>query len=335
MRLSLLSALLTLIAAVLWHGTPAVAHEVRPALLQITEQAGGRYDILWKRPTQGGATVALVPHISGSLLEGKPTNVEAGEDFEMYTWRNLEPGADGLDGRTLEIEGLARTITDVLVVVTLANGDRIQEILRPQSPSLVLHLHKAGLDVSAYIVLGVEHILAGIDHLSFVLGLMLLVRGWVQLIKTVTAFTVAHSITLAATALHIITVRSALIEALVALSILFVAIEVVHSFRGRRGVTQRYPWLIALTFGLLHGCAFAGALAEIGLPQNAIAVSLFLFNVGVEIGQLVFVAAVLCVTYVLARLPKGLPAWTRWLPPYAIGTLAAFWFIDRLHTAII
>jgi hypothetical protein len=195
-------------------------------------------------------------------------------------------------------------------------------------------LGTAGLAVPAYLRLGIEHILTGVDHLSFVLGLMLLVRGWPMLIKTVTAFTAAHSITLALSALHVIAVRPALIEALVALSILFVAVEVVHSFRGRHGLTQRYPWLIAFVFGLLHGCAFAGALAEIGLPQNAIAVSLFLFNVGVELGQLMFVGVVLGITFGLSKLPHGVPPWARWVPPYAIGALAAFWFIDRLHTAI-
>lgn len=325
--------LLMILVAVLWSGMVA-AHEVRPALLRITEQPGGRFDILWKRPAQALLTEHLVPHISGGLLEGPPTTVDASQDFEMYTWRNLDPGPGGLDGRTLEIEGLQRTITDVLVSTTRLDGASSETILRPQNPSLVLQLGTAGLAVPAYLRLGIEHILTGVDHLSFVLGLMLLVRGWPMLIKTVTAFTAAHSITLALSALHVISVRPALIEALVALSILFVAVEVVHSFRGRHGLTQRYPWLIAFVFGLLHGCAFAGALAEIGLPPNAIAASLFLFNVGVELGQLMFVGVVLGIAFSLSKLPNGVPAWVRWVPPYAIGSLAAFWFIDRLHTAI-
>src|SRR5208283_2885145 len=147
--------------------------------------------------------------------------------------------------------------------------------------------------------------------------------------------TVAHSITLAATALHVITVRPAVIEALVALSILFVAIELVRSYRGKNGLTVRYPWLIAFTFGLLHGAAFAGALAEIGLPPHAIPLALLLFNLGVETGQLAFIAAVLCIAWLLTKAPKKIPFWTRWVPPYAIGSFAAFWLIDRIQTALL
>lgn len=310
------------------------AHEVRPAFLQITELPGGHYDVLWKQPAQGMMAVRLVPHISGGLLDGAPTAVEGASNFQIQTWRHIDAGAEGLDGRTVEIEGLQQTITDVLVSISLTNGNKIQDILKPRSPSLVLHLGENGIAVPAYLALGVKHILTGADHLSFILGLLLLVRNRLMLVKTVTAFTVAHSMTLAATTLHLIAVRPALIEALVALSILFVAVEVVHFYRGREGLTVRYPWLIAFTFGLLHGSAFAGALAEIGLPPKAIPLSLLLFNVGVEIGQLIFLAAVLGLAWALARLPRPLPLWTRWIAPYAIGTFAAVWFLERIHNAI-
>ena len=166
------------------------------------------------------------------------------------------------------------------------------------------------------------------------LGLLLLVRNRIMLLKTITAFTLAHSITLAATTLHLIAVRPALIEALVALSILFVAVELVHYYRGRKGLTVRFPWLIAFTFGLLHGMAFAGALKEIGLPPNAIPLSLLLFNVGVELGQIFFLMIILGIGWCLAQLPRPLPAWTRWVPPYAIGTFAAVWFLERIQTAL-
>jgi hydrogenase/urease accessory protein HupE len=314
---------------------PVWSHEVRLAFLQITERAGGHCDVLWKQLTLGSMAVHLVPHISGGLLEQTLGVTEATPSFQIRLWRNLDVGEQRLEGRAVQIEGLNQTITDVLVSITLADGDSVQHILHPQDPGVTLHLHNTGIAVPAYLMLGVEHILTGIDHLSFVLGLMLLVRQWMTLIKTVTAFTIAHSITLAATALHVITVRPAVIEALVALSILFVAIELIHSYRGRNGLTVRYPWLIAFTFGLLHGSAFAGALAEIGLPPNAIPLSLLLFNVGVEVGQLIFIAAVLTIGWALLHLPRQLPAWTRWVPPYAIGSFSAFWFIDRLHTALI
>jgi hydrogenase/urease accessory protein HupE len=329
----LLGLLLTVAGFFAWPSL-ASAHEVRPAFLQITELSDGRYDILWKQPSQGMMAVRLIPHISGGLLEGSPSAIETAPSFQIQIWRHVDAGAAGLDGRTLEIEGLRQTITDVLVSITLSNGDQIQESLLPQNPFLALHLRKNGLAVPTYLVLGMKHILTGADHLCFVVGLLLLVRDRIMLLKTITAFTLAHSITLAATTLHLIAVRPALIEALVALSILFVAVELVHFYRGREGLTVRFPWLIAFTFGLLHGSAFAGALAEIGLPPHAIPLSLLLFNVGVELGQISFLAVVLGIIWCLAHLPRPLPAWTRWVPPYAIGTFAAVWFLERIQTAI-
>jgi len=333
-RLSPQSFLWLFSLLVLLSTVPASAHEVRPAFLEITQQNNGHFDVLWKQPSAGLAAVRLVPHISGGLLERKPSSVEAASNFQICVWRNIDAGKQGVEGRTIQIEGLPRTITDVLVVVTLANGDTEQEILRPEHPDVTLHLEKIGLAVPAYITLGIEHILTGVDHLSFVLGLLLLVRNRIMLLKTITAFTVAHSITLAATALHFITVQPALIESLVAFSILFVAVELVHLYRGREGLTVRFPWIIAFTFGLLHGSAFAGALAEIGLPPNNIPLSLLLFNVGVELGQLMFVAFVIAIAWALTKLPRQLPDWTRWIAPYAIGSFSGFWFLERLHTAL-
>jgi hydrogenase/urease accessory protein HupE len=278
--------------------------------------------------------VRLIPHISGGLLERPPSAIESAPGFQINIWRDIDSGPNGLEGRTLEIEGLTQTITDVLVSIRFINGETVQEILRPQNTTITLHSAKKSLAVPAYLTLGVKHILAGVDHLSFVLGLLLLVRRRTLLLKTITAFTIAHSVTLAAATLHTITVRAAVIETLVALSIVFVAVELVHHYRGRVGLTTRFPWLIAFGFGLLHGCAFAGSLTEVGLPPGAIPLSLLLFNVGVELGQLIFIAIVLAIGWMLSRLPRELPAWTRWVPPYAIGTLAAVWFLVRLTTAM-
>ncbi len=313
---------------------PTFAHEVRPAFLEVTERPNHRYDILWKQPTMGNLGVHLEPLISGGLLDRPPTDVDSSPSFQIRRWRNLDAGEQGLEGRTLRIDGLEQTITDVLVFISLASGDTSQQILHPQAPSMTLRLTGSGRAVPAYLTLGIEHILTGIDHLAFVLALILLVRSRMTLIKTITAFTVAHSMALAATALHFIAPRPALIEALVGLSILFVAVELVHHYRGRDGLTVRYPGLIVFTFGLLHGCAFASALTEIGLPQNAIPLSLLLFNVGVELGQLMFIAVVLALGWMLFRLPKRVSLWMRWVPPYAIGSSATFWFIERLQAAV-
>jgi len=329
--------LLQFIVAVCWLTWPLLvaAHEVRPAFLQIRELPDGRYDVLWKQPTQGELAVRLVPRISGELLQGAPSSVDSAPNFQIEAWHEIDAGVAGLDGRTVRIEGLEQTMSDVLVSVTLLNGDQQQAILRPGNTSLELRLGGRGLAVSAYLMLGVRHILTGADHLCFVLALLLLVPNRVMLVKTITAFTIAHSLTLAGTTLHLIAVQPEVIEPLVALSIVFVAVELANFRRGRVGLTARYPWLIAFIFGLLHGCAFAGALAEIGLPAHAIALCLLLFNVGVEIGQILFVGVVLAMVWYLARLARPLPAWTASIAPYAIGTFAVVWFLERVQVAIL
>ena len=190
-----------------------------------------------------------------------------------------------------------------------------------------------------YFVLGIEHILGGIDHLLFVLALLLVVAGWRKLVVTVTAFTVAHSITLALATLGFVHVPGPPVEAVIALSIVFVAAEIVHGrrreslpvpLRGNPGLTARSPWIVAFTFGLLHGFGFAGALAEVGLPQSSIPLALLTFNLGVEAGQLLFIAAMLVVYTAVRRIRIAPPDWAWDVPPYAIGGIAAFWMIERV-----
>jgi hydrogenase/urease accessory protein HupE len=326
MRIAVLGLILA-VGAMQAHG-----HEIRPAYLQITENADHRFDVLWKQPSVGTQLLRLVPVVSNGLLDGPPSEESAANSFLVRRWKNVKVARDSFDGSSIRIDGLEYTITDALINLSFANGQEIQEILRPQRPSLTVHLTGTGkMPVPAYLMLGIEHILTGFDHLSFVLGLLLLVRSKLTLVKTITAFTVAHSITLAAAALGYVHVNPAVIEALVAFSIVFVALELVRAYRGQFGLTARYPWLIAFTFGLLHGFAFAGSLAQIGLPEHNIPLSLLLFNIGVELGQLLFVMAVLSLIWLLRRLPRGLPHWTTWIPPYAIGGLASFWVIQRLH----
>jgi hydrogenase/urease accessory protein HupE len=250
-------------------------------------------------------------------------------------WSNRPQTRDSFDGAVVRIAGLERTITDVLVSVSFANGQTVQTVLKPDNNSLTLHLQGAGkLAVPAYLLLGIEHILNGFDHLSFVLGLLLLVRGRGRLLKTITAFTLAHSITLAAAALGYVNVSAPVIESLVALSIVFVAVELVRAYRGHEGLTVRHPWLIAFVFGLLHGFAFAGSLADIGLPKHNIPGALVLFNVGVEVGQLLFVAAVLALIRTARRFRWPFDMQARWATAYGIGALASYWMIERIHVLI-
>ncbi len=328
-------ALLLFLAALLAFALPAAAHEVRPAYLQVTERPDGHLDVLFKQPSTTSLAVRLDPDISGGLLNAKPALVDSGAGYETRVWRKLDPGRTGLGGRTVAIHGLDRSITDALVVVHYADGHDLQEILRPGQAALSLDPRGDNLPVFTYLSLGINHILTGYDHLMFVLGLVLLVRSVPVLLKTITAFTVAHSITLAATALGVLHIRPPLIEAMVALSIVFVAVELANWQRGRSSLTVRWPWLIAFTFGLLHGTAFAGALAEIGLPKGNIPLALFLFNLGVEIGQLLFVAVILAVAFVLRRLKLTEVAALKPVPTYAIGICAAFWFCERISAAIV
>jgi len=207
--------------------------------------------------------------------------------------------------------------------------------LTPSTPSFVVAGPAGAMGVArTYTVLGVEHILSGIDHLLFVLALLIITRGSWRLVKTVTAFTVAHSITLSLAALGFVRVPPAPVEAVIALSIVFVAAEIVHSRQGRPGLTERAPWVVAFTFGLLHGFGFAGALSQIGLPQHDIPLALLCFNVGVEVGQLLFIASVFAVVAVARPITRRValpqPVWAWRVVPYAIGSVSAFWFIQRV-----
>ena len=181
-----------------------------------------------------------------------------------------------------------------------------------------------------YLELGVEHILLGIDHLLFVLALLLIVKGWGRLVGTITAFTISHSITLAAATLGFVSVPQAPVEAIIAMSIMFVASEIIHARQGRPGITEDKPWIVAFVFGLLHGFGFAGALTEVGLPEQSIPLALLFFNIGVELGQLLFVGACLIVFALTRPLHGRIPSGSWRLAPYAIGSLAAFWTIERI-----
>lgn len=326
-----LAALLALCVAFAM-GESAAAHEIRPGLAQITQRDAHHFDFLWKQPVNGEVAVHLVPQLSGGALDGEPTLATVTPAFALKLWKNLSDERRPLDGQTLTIQGLERTITDVLVNVTLLDGRSVQLFLKPQHASVQLDLSaRAAPPAAAYFLLGVEHILTGVDHLLFVFGLLLLVgRSW-ALLKTITAFTIAHSVTLAATTLGWLHIRPSVVEALVALSIVVLAVELVQR---ERGLASRYPWLIAFLFGLLHGCAFAGALSEVGLPQEHIPLALFLFNVGVEVGQLLFIAAAVAAMWLVGRWLRSRPVWVYRAVPYAIGVCASYWFIERFLIAI-
>jgi hydrogenase/urease accessory protein HupE len=324
-----LRLLLVLAALLLWTA-PGTAHESRPAYLQLVEMQSGHYEVLWKRPQQGDLTLGLHVLWPADCRDVAPSASQTVPGARIERWL-FDCGASGLIGQRITINGLAGTFTDVLVRVEFSNGRDQTNLLSPASPSMEIRGRRPGTEIAAeYFIMGVKHILLGIDHLLFVLGLVLIVRSTQPLVKTITAFTISHSITLALATLGFAHVPQAPVEAVIALSILFLASELARQNRGESGLTARCPWLIAFSFGLLHGFGFAGALAEVGLPETDIPLALLLFNLGVEAGQLLFVAAVLALLWWGRRLAASAPRWLQDAPAYAIGSLAAFWLIVRV-----
>jgi len=323
-----------ILVAVLACALPASAHEVRPAYLRIqvvgnpeSDAPAENFDILWRKPSGGEVPLDIAPVLPANCdTQGE---LQAWQDGGVETWRWLVHCPGGIAGRELRIAGLEATVTDVLVRYERANGTTQIARLTPDRPQHTLTESESWIRVAGtYFLLGVEHILFGIDHLLFVLALLLIVDGRRKLVATVTAFTLAHSVTLAGASLGLVRVPQKPVEAVIALSIVFVATEIVHWRQGRPGLTRRAPWIVAFVFGLLHGFGFAGALSQIGLPGHAIPSALLFFNVGVEAGQLAFIAAVLVLWAGLSRVP--MPAWAWRAPVYGIGGMAAFWTIQRI-----
>jgi hydrogenase/urease accessory protein HupE len=319
------------LVALLLSGLACAAHAdiFRPAYLEIREAGNDRYEVMWKVPMLGDSRLAVDLRFPEGTTSITDPQGQIGDGAFVERWTIQRAG--GLAGQTMSIDGIAGGVTDVIVRIERLDGTSQVEHLLPQRPEFVIQGTTGNWQVAgSYLVLGIEHILGGIDHLLFVLALLLIVRGARRIILTITAFTVAHSITLVAATLGWVTVPGPPVEAIIALSIVFVAAEAVHGLQGRPGLTARAPWVVAFSFGLLHGFGFAGALAEVGLPQKAIPVALLMFNLGVEIGQLLFVTFLLGVRALLGRMPLELPRWTHSVPPYAIGTVAMFWVIERI-----
>lgn len=312
----------------LWLALPARAHEVRPAYLLLQQEAADRYDVQWKVPAAGeGLRLGVDVVLPGDCaIIGEPVSLFANG---AHTLRYSVQCEGTLFGRPVRIAGLSSTMIDVLARVERLDGSTQVARLTPSADTFVVEVApSAGQVAVTYLWLGVEHILGGVDHLLFVLSLLLLVTRVHTMVVTVTAFTIAHSVTLAAAVLGFVHVPQKPVEAVIALSIVFVAAEILRG--DARGLARRAPWLVAFTFGLLHGFGFAGALAEVGLPESAIPTALLFFNLGVECGQLLFVAIVVGAFLALRRIRLPSPRWAMQVPAYVIGTVATFWVIERI-----
>ena len=320
----LLAVLLLLLA-----GPSAWAHESRPAYLEITETAPGRYDLLWRTPLLSGMRLPVM-----LALPAEARNVaEPGlrELADSLVERRVIEVPGGLAGKRVQFVGLQATITDVLVRAELRDRDRTTTLVHPSQPWIEIAAARGPLAIATgYLLAGVHHILLGVDHLLFVLGLLLIVRDRVMLVKTISAFTVAHSITLAVATLGYASVPADPLNAAIALSILFLGPEIVRSWRGGTSLTIRHPWVVAFAFGLLHGFGFASGLVTMGLPRAEIPLALLMFNVGVEAGQLLFVALILLLERAFRVLEVRWPRLVEALPAYAVGSLGAYWTVQRL-----
>ncbi len=316
----------------LWTGFAGLvqAHELQPSSMELRQLTSERFEVIWRAPVYYGK-----PHPAQLQLPktwqtvGEPT-VKQLPDSTLHRHVVDVPGGV-IDGAVIQFVGLESTITDVFARFVWLDGSETTAIARPSQPWIEVIAQRSAWQVAwDYTVLGVDHILSGFDHLTFVLALLLIVSGARRLLITVTSFTLAHSITLAAATLGVLWVPGPPVEAVIALSILFLASELVKVNRGLPSLTARYPWIVAFTFGLLHGFGFAGALAKVGLPQNEIALALLMFNVGVELGQLLFIAVILATALLLKKLSREWPVWLGQVPAYGIGGIAAFWLIERV-----
>jgi hydrogenase/urease accessory protein HupE len=330
---------LALVSGIL--AVPLDAHESRPAYLEITEVSAGRYTLNWRTPVLAGMPLPVALRLPDKISTvGEPITQRLTDS--LLERRIIETGAAGLAGQRIEFVGLQATITDVLVRIEQLDGSQATTLVHPSRAWLDVPAAQGKLAILAtYVLHGFDHILLGFDHLLFVLALILIVRSTRVLVWTITAFTAAHSITLALATLRVIHVPSAPVEATIALSIVLLAYEIFRIRRGEESAIARWPWVVAFSFGLLHGFGFAGALTDLGLPRGEVPLALFAFNVGVELGQLAFITAVLAV-FAIARFAAARHGWaferlrkySLLTSAYGIGGLAAFWFFERVGQII-
>ena len=254
-------------------------------------------------------------------------------DSIIFHWV-VNVGQESIEGAVIRFPGLESTITDVYVRLTRLDSTMMTAVVRPTKPFVELRGERSWhATAREYIGLGFYHILLGVDHLLFVLGLLLIVQGRMMLFKTITSFTVAHSITLAIATLGFASVPLQPLNAAVALSILFLGPEIVRSWRGETSLTISYPWIVAFVFGLLHGFGFASGLSTTGMPKAELPWALLCFNIGVELGQLTFVFLALALAWSFRTLEIRWPRWALAMPGYTVGSLGAYWTIQR--TAIL
>ncbi len=312
----------------LWSSVSTYAHEIRPGFLRIVEVEENHFEVTWKIPKIQNRYIDISPLISGGyglVLDNETVLSDA--LIRKYSFITEGP----INGHEISIDNLEKTLVDVLVQVELYDQTTYSFLLQPSQPSAIVPYEWSTWKVvHSYVRLGIKHILSGYDHLLFVLGLMLIIPGMRMLIKTITSFTIAHSITLALATLGFLNVPSKPVEAVIALSIVLLAREAITYYKDGTSLTIKYPWIVAFVFGLIHGLGFAGALSEIGLPQKSIPAALLTFNIGVELGQISFILAIIGLIKIIKMSSDSVQTFFPKVLPYLIGSVAFFWFIGRV-----
>jgi len=306
------------------------AHESQPGTLELRQVAKDRYEVTWRAPIYYGKPHPARLELPADWKDVVEPTVRLLADSQLFR-QVVNVGDKGVEGSVIRFPGLEATITDVFVRLNRLDGTTMTAVVRPSKPFAQLRGERTWYATAGeYIGLGFHHILQGVDHLLFVLGLLLIVKGRMMLLKTITSFTVAHSITLAIATLGYASAPLPPLNAAIALSILFLGPEIVRSWRGETSLTIRYPWVVAFLFGLLHGFGFASGLSTTGMPKAELPPALLFFNVGVELGQLVFVFTALALARSFLILEVRWPRLVEALPGYAVGSLGAYWTIQRM-----
>ena len=319
----LLALLLALIAA-----SPAAADELRPGYLELTQQDAQHWKLVWKAPVLGGLATHARPLVPPQCRQSAPT---ARLEGAALVAESMFTCSTDLAGSSVGLAGMDAVFTDALVRIAPLGRPVQAARLTPGHATVTVARVPDRWDVArSYFVLGVEHILTGYDHLLFVVALVLLLGRLGVVVRAATAFTLAHSLTLIGTTLGVIGLAQAPVEALIALSIVFLAVEVVKQDPASPRLSERIPWVVAFGFGLIHGFGFAGALREIGLPVGDVPTALLTFNLGVEAGQLVIVVLTLALLFAVRRFATPALRPVKLAASYAIGITASFWFIQRL-----
>jgi hydrogenase/urease accessory protein HupE len=310
---------------------PAVvlAHGLDPASLSLEETRAGVFEVRWRTSALRLPGAEVKPALPARCRQVGRADAVDENDRVVLRW-TVDCGPGGLAGEVIGVEDIGAAKINALLTVKRLDGEDVQAVLGPRNPSFTVPARPTSWGVVRdYVGLGIEHILSGPDHLLFVFGLLLLVSASRLLLETITAFTLGHSLTLSAAALHLANVPSRPVEVLIALSVLTLAVELARD-PARPTMLRRFPWAMAITFGLLHGFGFAGALAEAGLPPGDIPLALVSFNGGIELGQIAFVAAALTAAALLGRWLPALAARSTRVAVYAMGFLSAFWCFERV-----